>query len=74
MLFPYENSIVTLSCINLSSPSLCDSHMGLLPSNLHKIAILQNKAIKIITRRNEFQCKPHMNQPTGLETEQASPI
>ena len=28
MLFPQRNFIATLSCINLSSSSLCDSHMG----------------------------------------------
>ena len=51
MLFPQRNLIATLSCINLSSPSLCNSHMGFyLKILLHKISILQNKAVKIVTQ------------------------
>ena len=46
MLFPQGNSIATLSYINLSSSSLCGSTYK---SYLHKISILQNKAVKIIT-------------------------
>ena len=44
-------------------------------SYLHKISILQNKAVRIAyPDKTEFQCKPFIYQPKGLKTEQTLPI
>ena len=44
-------------------------------SYLHKISILQNKAVGIGCRdKMEFQSKPLIYQPKGLKTEQTLPI
>ena len=44
-------------------------------SHLHKISILQNKAVRIgYPDKMQFQGKPFMYQPKGLKTEQTLPI
>ena len=76
MLFSQENSIATLSCINSSTPSLCDFHMGFYLQVLSP----QNFYSPKQTRQNyypnkmDFHGKPFIYQSKGLETEQTLPL
>ena len=58
--FPQVNSTATLSCTNLSSPSLCDSHMGFyksFPQNFCHILLSCLNKHKFIANLNETLIK-----------------
>ena len=73
-LFPQENS--ASSCINLSSSSLCNFHMGFYPKILspQNISSPKQSSYNHYPDKMKFHGKPFIYQPKGLKTEQTLPI